>query len=78
MALIFAVVIGVLLFNVQPMLGVLFGILSMFYFYKMFKRTSYMTNDEVDTALSMRSSNPHERRNIRADLKSRIDARMTD
>ncbi len=77
MALIFAIIIIVAIFFYSPIIAGVFALLSAFYFYKSFQRTKYMTDEEVDMAIRLKSiTDPEERKKIKAQIEKNINDRM--
>jgi len=78
MALIISILIVAVLFYYSPLLAGVVAILAAFYFYKSFQRTKYMTDDEVDMAIRLKSiQDPVERKNIKEEIERRINERMS-
>lgn len=76
MALIVSVLIVAVLFYYSPLLAGAVAILAALYFYKSFQRTKYMTDEEVDMAIRLKSiQDPIERKNIKEEIERRINER---
>lgn len=77
MALIVSIVIVAVLFYYSPVFGGVVEVLAELYFYKSFQRTKYMTDEEVDMALRLKSiQNQVERKRIKEEIERRINERM--
>ena len=77
MALIVSILIVAVLFYYSPLLAGVVAILAAIYFYKSFQRTKYMTDEEVNMAIRLKSiQDPIERNNIKEDIERKINERM--
>lgn len=77
MAFIFAIVIIAVLYLYSPIAASIAAILSAIYFYKSFQRTKYMTDEEVDMVIRLKSiTDPEERKRIKAQIEKNINERM--
>ena len=78
MALIVSILIVAVLFYYSPLIAGVVAVLAAFYFYKSFQRTKYMTDEEVDMAIRLKSiQDPIERKNIKEEIERRINERMS-
>jgi len=79
MALIFAIIIIVVIFFYSPIVAGVVALLSIIYFYKSFQRTKYMTDEEVDMAIRLKTiTDPEERKKIKSQIEENINKRMAE